>query len=1048
MAENAALSAAGKIPVRHRRPATHRLRATLLLATALAPLLACPPEAHAEAPRWRHRAPDAAAAAEPAAAPAPLEDHPDSARLVLPAPKEGTYGFARSGGQLVIYPPDGMSVGDLSHLPHNVAAIRTGDGQIVISGKPGTRISAHLSGGRLMVDVVDAPHPDRAAKPAATRAEAAKAEAARPAAPVRPEAAAVNAAPIAPHPQGAAAPAPVASPAPAAPAVAAAPVAVTAAVPTPAAAPPAKTSPVTAPVAAAQAAPPLAAPPPAAPQPAAAPQAPPPPAAEPVTVQGTRIERADGRAGPSILLPTTYDIGAAAFRSGADLLVVLDAALDFQPPGPDLPAGFSQLSSRRTHDATVIRIPGIGPAARLDRVERGWLVTLAPPAAPLAGILPKLVKSPGVAAYLRMPAAQPSRVVIVLDPQTGGRLLVGTQAVTGQAVTAARHDVQFGLAETLQGVVVVPTSDDLTLTTAADAFLLSAGPQNGGGIVSSADPAAADAGNAPVSQMLDLPTDPTPALAARLAQQIRAAADTPALARTAPRLRVAQTMLALGMGPEADSVIDVAADDDPASRDSRQAVALRGVGAVLAGRLDEAATLADPRLNGTTEIELWRSLLHVGRNQADAADAHVFRAALPLAQAYALPLRQRVLPVMLETMALNGEAAAALAAAKALPDDHALDLARAMALEATNQPAEALKAYDNVAKQGDRLDRYTGMLRAVELRLRGGQLDARGAADALDHELYGWRGEDQELPLRLRIGALRRKAGQWPEALAVLRDGREALPDARPQIDQALAATFLDLFNGDAAQHMPAADFVKLYDANVDLVQSIAWPEAAGMNLVNRLVGLDLLARAEPVMARLVSQSSDPQRRPMLGAQLASLRMATDDPAGALQALGDTAPQPGVSVAPDVLAARQLLYARGEAGRGNTDGALGMLARINNAEADGLRADLYSDRKDWPHAVAALTALEQKQITAPDKLSDAQQALVLRLAEAATLASDAATLDRLSRTYGAAMAGGSSATLFQLVTSPPVTGSADVPRALGDIELARKLPASLGVPAP
>ena len=369
-----------------------------------------------------------------------------------------------------------------------------------------------------------------------------------------------------------------------------------------------------------------------------------------------------------------------------------------------------------------------------------------------------------------------------------------------------------------------------------------------------------------------------------------------------------------------------------------------------------------------------------------------------------------------------------------------------MALEASGQAPDALQAYDKVASRGDRLARYTAMVRAVELRMKSGQLDARAGADALDRELFGWRGEDQELPLRLRIAGLRRDAGQWNEALGVLRDGREALPDDRAAIDQELAATFLALFTGDAAQAMPANEFVKLYDRNADLVQTIAWPEAAGMKLVDRLVGLGLLARAEPVMAKLVGQNGDPLRRPMLGAQLASLRLALDDPAAATAALADTTAPAGATIPPDVVAARQLLYARAEANRGNTDRALAMLTSLSTPEADGLRADLYTARKDWPHAVAALAALEQKQIPSPATLTDAQQALVLREAEAATLASDGNTLARLAGTYGAAMAGGTSAAMFQLVTSTPVTGSADLPRAFTEVDLARKLPDTMAPP--
>jgi hypothetical protein len=234
------------------------------------------------------------------------------------------------------------------------------------------------------------------------------------------------------------------------------------------------------------------------------------------------------------------------------------------------------------------------------------------------------------------------------------------------------------------------------------------------------------------------------------------------------------------------------------------------------------------------------------------------------------------------------------------------------------------------------------------------------------------------------------------------------------------------------------SDFVRLYDENLDLVQDISWTEKAGTDLVERLATLNLQGRAEPIMARLVGRSTDPARRTVLGGRLASLRMTIDDPAGAIAALAATVPASDAGVDPDTMRARQLLYARAEAQRGNTDAALAMLDGLDSASADELKAEICAARKDWAGTVSALAALEAKQNLTAD-LTEAQQALVTRLAVAATLSGDPATLKRVANNYGAAMAKGSSASLFRLMTSAPAGGSGDLPRAFDEIRLAKQL---------
>ena len=143
-----------------------------------------------------------------------------------------------------------------------------------------------------------------------------------------------------------------------------------------------------------------------------------------------------------------------------------------------------------------------------------------------------------------------------------------------------------------------------------------------------------------------------------------------------------------------------------------------------------------------------------------------------------------------------------------------------------------------------------------------------------------------------------------------------------------------------------------------------------------------------------------------------------------------------------------MLYARAELARGHQDAALRMLDAIGTAESDTLRADIFGARAMWPNAVGALTALEGRLVGAatdvPAQLSAEQQALVLRIAVAATLAGDAATLQRITTAYGRTMEKSESSSRFRLMTSAPVRGAADLPRAFEEIKLMQQMKGQIG----
>jgi hypothetical protein len=704
------------------------------------------------------------------------------------------------------------------------------------------------------------------------------------------------------------------------------------------------------------------------------------------------------------------------------------------------------MSSTKTQDATVLRVPGKYTSFRMSRGARGWIISAGPSLVQPEPILSRVARDYGSPPSMRFLMSEPSRSVRVMDPSTGALLLVGTQLVPGQFVAQVRSQAQFVVLPTLQGVVIDPGSDDLQMRREIDGFDLLGGPGTPGGITFSS-PADQPPGVAPppaMSRAFSIPVDTVAGLYALLNRRVAEAGAAPSLARAPARLAVAEAMLGLSMGVEAQSVLDVAAADDPSYAGQPAFVALRGAAALLARRMDQVGSLFDLHADGSEEIEAWRSLARVAQDDVSVSDARVLAQALPLLLSYPLPLRGRILPDALEAIALGGQPDVATVALKDL-DDPRLDVARGIVAERSGRIDDAAAKYDAVVARSDRLPRYKALLRGVEMRLKAGLTDSKSAADALDRSLYAWRGERQELSLRIRIADLRRRVGQWREAFAVLRDGRDVSPDDRALLDREIAATLVAFVSGGDAGRMQAADLVTLYDRERDLIQGLAWDEPLGIRFAERLASLGLQSRAEPIMAGLVSRAGDDGRRAFLGARLASLRMTMDDPSGAIAALADTVPPSNIPVDASLSSARQLLYARAESERGDKDRALSMLASLDSESADEVRADIYSSRRDWPHAVEALLALERRKGQGPMPDSDGR-ALVSRLAVAAALASDRATLDRLAASYGSAMADDPAGAVFRLMTERPVSATADLGRAFDEMRNAREVRDAVAAP--
>ncbi len=736
---------------------------------------------------------------------------------------------------------------------------------------------------------------------------------------------------------------------------------------------------------------------------------------------------------PALYLPFNEAAGAAMLRRGDALLLAFASAQPLDLAALRATPLFAPLEAMTVPGGVVLRLPLAAPAGVQARREGpGWVVqftrgderltgeaeprALAPEA--IAGTPPRFV----------LRAAKPGLVLSLSDPETGLPLLLGTVLEPAQLVALPRRLAEFELPPTLLGLAVLARADSVTLAPLNDRFVIAAA----GGAELALDPAAAaPVGGAPaMTRSFDLGAATVPAMLNRLRGQQRSIAGAAPLARAPARRDTAETLLALGMGQEAQAMAGLAMAEDPAAAADPRTVGLAAAGAVLAGRVADARPLRDGGLPDSDEATLWRAALAMLEQQPERA-ATGFAATLPLLLDYPEPLRDRLLPLAAEALAEAGDTAALAQLLAAVPAG--LPLPRAMLLQAQGKPAEALAAYDAVAAGTDRRARALALRRAIDLRLEAGELDAAGAAKALDAALYAWRGDGVEMAARRRLAELQVLAKAPRDALALLQETAALFPDQAAALRPAMVGALLAALRDD-----PPLAAVALHDANAELLQGDPRAEDAALVLADRLVSLDLTERAGTLLARAADRATEPATRASLGLRLAGLKLEEGNAAAALAALESTRAE----ALPETLSReRVVLAARAEARRGNLPRAVEGLEALGEAGAVPL-SELLAEAQDWPAAAAAGARALAALPSAPTVLDADQQRAVLRQAAMLVLAGDEAGVGAL-RPLAARLPAGPVAEGFAALTAESLKGLVDLPRLAREQQLFRNLPRRL-----
>lgn len=963
--------------------------------------------------------------------------HPDYSRLVFDWPREVPYTVEQNGASVTVRFPVSAQIdlaGVLRARPTRIAGLAqaSADGAVTVRFDipAGAGIKHSRAGSRVVLDVLDKAPPGTRPAPASPPPPAPAAAAPAPAT-------APSEAPRPADPRAAREGAPLyqlrGNPAPAAvPAATGAPTPLT----------PAGASPPP-PPAAAQAAAPAAvspqSPPPPQPlspsSPAAAPVAgPPPPAAETAQAAATPAEPVMA---PIMLSFDPKAARTAAIFERAGYLYVLFGEPVPPETAPVVPPELQvSVETVAVDGGSGFRLPM--PAVLQAVVKRdgtAWQVILSRTSdvadRPVSGssIQPRPDPEFALGPRLVVPAAEAERVIAFKDPVVGDTLSVVPLPLPGQHVQAPLRYAEVQFLPTLQGVVMRPLDDRLSVQPVREGVEVTV--PGGLRLSPPADvQAAIPPPPPPVEQekLFDFKrwgqVQPRDYIKTRQARWDRLA-DLPEAEKTRGRLDVARFYLANGMGYEALGMLKRVQALQPDVDRRAEFLAIRGIGRVLTGDFAGGMSdLSDRSLSGEPDAALWRAAALAG--QGDYAAAHAaFQSSKDLLDRYPEPFYTGLaLTAADAALRLGQPEAAALTMDRVAKrggesgnQAAAVQYFRGAVFRALGDNDKALSYFKQVQAGRDRLYAMRAKRNYIDTALAAGKMDPKVAAKQMEEMRFAWRGDALELSNLRRIGEVHALAGNYPQAFDTMRQTISAFPDTpeAKEIAADMTRTFTDLFARDGAAKMTPLEAMGLYEQYRELTPPGPDGDRIIRKLAERLVEIDLLDRAAQLLDHQVQYRLSGLEKAQVGTRLAGIRLLDGKPEEAVAAL-DKSNVP--EIGPDLAEERKLLRARALSQINKGGEAVQLLAADQSRNANLLRIDIAMRDKQWKAAAQALSDVIGPPPAAGATLDPQVSGLIVNRATALSLAGDNAGLDALRRDFGPAMEQTKDAAFFRLLTRP------------------------------
>lgn len=800
---------------------------------------------------------------------------------------------------------------------------------------------------------------------------------------------------------------------------------------------------------------------------------------EPALVAATTP--ADPTNPPIITLSSTTAFGLASYINNGNLWIVIDQP-DFvgtpRVSGQNVEK-FSAFERSTTPDATIFHMP-LPAGYNILRGEGGdlfWRVVLAAPKPDMPPIGPNRIDDAGHA-KLSWPYVQVGKLVSIEDPDTGEKMTVVTVNKSNEFSGPARKFSEFNTPLTGIGLVVIPKVDDLIVTTGKDSVDISR--PDGLSLTSAVDAKAYQKTDLPAPptatqseqepHAVITPTPETSASTKVTALPTGANGQLPLYRfdrwamggvgsltnnetaliadlgekkddeRVGGFMNIGKMYLANARGSEALGYFRLASDSQPAMTDTPEFIGLRGAAYAVNGQFDLAyEDLRNPTLDNYPDINAWRAYTLANlQDWKQAADR--IGGDISWVRQYPPAIAQPMILTFGEIALRAGDSAKAekilnnidtAAGAPTETDATKIDpyIAERNYLfgEAARQKGkkeDARKYWEELTKSTDDKYRARARLALTILDYEDGKIKIEQAIDQMEGLRYAWRGDEVEASINARLGDIYLDHGDYLKGLNVLRDAATLAPetDMGKRITATMTDAFRSMFLGDRMKKIDPLDAITVYEKFSELVPAGPDANRMTMNLVDRLMEVDLLDRAAKVLQDMIDHRLEGEAKVEASLRLAAVYLLNRQPQQATVTLNKTAEMFGALSDVEMINKRKreltLLRARALFQGKQIDAALNVLAGLPE-DNDVLRSrvDIAWQTGRWGEAASALERLvATAELPSNKPPTPAQAELIRNLAVATNLSGDRGRLAQLREQYGQLMMQSVLAKEFDVIT--------------------------------
>jgi len=770
------------------------------------------------------------------------------------------------------------------------------------------------------------------------------------------------------------------------------------------------------------------------------------------------IMRKPGDEPDLISFSSSRSIGLAVFERGERLYMVNDQGEILTSPqasGPNA-ALLSNFETQDLQGAKLFKTPRMqGAEIRTQGGGLLWKIILTDKPRQDTATEPKrnnVIEGQGRSGSLLWPFVEPGKVVEMTDPVTGFPIKIVTTKTPRDFDNKPRHFVDFDVIPAAAGLVIMPRRDGVNLSitdegvvvTHPEGLAISSETQIKTKLIRKHKPKKTAKTKAKPKTLKDpkkiydfknWQLGGEKALRDNQTIILASLNGLPDSARSEGLMSLAKMFLSNGMGAEALGFLRMVENSAPEISKTPEFLAIRGAARALDMKTSEAfKDLSIASLNRFEEIGFWRAFA-----LADLGDWQQAIAEMPkdpsLLDDYPETIFNKIALVAAEIALRDGNVGMA---DKLLMDvqrnEESLRDKQKAALayfkgEAARQDGDLVRTVElwrPLITGADDLYRARAGLALTRLLVDTGQIKHDEAIDNLERLRYSWRGDDLEGQISYWLGWTYFEQRDYVKGLNVLREAASFTAGTKlgNRITSEMRQVFINLYTGNDINRLSPLDAVALYDQFTELVPADERGNQIVENLADRLVKVDLLARASELLNYQLTHRLSGLEAYNVGTKLAAVYLSDERPDAAITALDkaqgayDTLSQDQKTA--DKMQTMALLRARAISRQGRPDQAIAMLEALGaTPSVNRLRADIAWSAGYWDDAAAALQdVILDENISLTRPLNKDRSTLILNRAIALNLASDRISLANMREKYSDAMAQTEKARIFDVITRP------------------------------